>query len=56
VTKYVVQYRPRTSRRSEKDPWKDAQEFDLLDDAVTVKDNAIKFEMKGTKDWRIQPR
>lgn len=53
--KYVVQYRPRALRGTRETEWKNAQEFDSLDEALQVKDGAIKYEMKGTKDWRIQP-
>lgn len=53
--KYVVQYRPRAQRGTRGSEWRDAQEFDSLDKALAVKDDAIAYEMKGTKDWRIQP-
>lgn len=58
MTKYVVQYRSRTLRgtRSDGMVWKDAQEFDELDEAQRVRDDAVKYEMKGTKDWRVRPK
>lgn len=47
---YVVEYRTR------KNGWTLAQEFTSLDKAVQVRDDAMKYEMKGTKDWRVRPK
>lgn len=53
--KYVVQFRARALRGTRESKWRDAQTFDKLEDAQVVKDDAIKYEAKGTKDWRIRP-
>lgn len=47
---YVVEYRTR------RQGWIPAQEFESLDDATRVRDEAVKHEMKGTKDWRVRPK
>lgn len=56
--KYVVQYRSRTlrgARRIQGTEWKDAQTFDTLDEANRVRDDAVRYEARGTKDWRVRP-
>lgn len=52
--KYVVEYRMRSLRGTRESKWREAQVFDRLEDAKVVKDDAIKYEMKGTKDWRVR--
>lgn len=52
--KYVVQYRSRIPGRYGSE-WKDAERFDSLDEANVVAADATKYEMKGTKDWRVRP-
>lgn len=52
--RYVLQYRVRIPGLRNESQWKDAQTFDLLDEANKVCADAIKYEMKGTKDWRVR--
>jgi hypothetical protein len=52
--KYIVEYRVRALRGTRESKWREAQTFDKLEDAKVVKDDAIKYEAKGTKDWRVR--
>jgi hypothetical protein len=55
--KYVLQYRSRAlrgTRSTQEASWKDAQTFNTLEAATQVRDDAIKYEAKGTKDWRVR--
>lgn len=53
--KYVLQYRVRRPNDPQNVRWKDAQTFDSAEEANRVRADCIKYQMKGTKDWRVQP-
>lgn len=50
MTTYIVEYR--TRRKG----WVPAKEFDDLDEATRTKNDCVKYEMRGTKDWRVRPK